>query len=1386
MTGKKIIYQSKKHGNVIFGVLFGFLFIVVAYTTQVVLNNLDINLVSFVETHQQQPLMWIIDFAPLVLGLYGWVIGKYYSHLSRVESRLSSLNDDYEETLLKKEKSEKEKEFILNSVTENVSFHDKDLRIIWANKSVIKSSGLPADQIIGRQCHTIWHDSEQACSNCPVAKCLKTGKSHELKRASGDGKHLLIKGFPVFDDDGEIIGVVEVSKDITAEVNYEQTIKSSEEKYRHVVERAGDGIAIIQDRVFTYVNPQLAFMLGYEQDELIGVQFRVVVSPSELSKLEDNYSNRMAGGYVPPVYESELMHKNGGLVSVEINGGVTTFDGKKADLVFIRDISERKNAEYALLEAEERYRDLVENINEVIFALDTNGVIEYISPTIKYIAEYIPPEMIDKPVKEFIYREDLPEFNERLQTVLDGEPVVFECRIVTRYSSVCWLRISAKPAYSDEKIVGIQGLMIDVTNQRAAERALYESEKRYKAVTEVTSDYAYMYKVDDNGDLILDWVAGAVHLISGYTSDEIISKGGFVNTMVYPDDVELVNIHVKRLLSNKEDVLELRIITKAGKIRYLRHMGRPIWNSQKSRVTEIIGAGKDITDFIEAENTIKKSEERLSLALEASNEGLWDMNMVNGDIYFSPRYYTMLGYEPGEFPPSMESWMNLVHPDDRQIAIEGTDKAIHQGHSSINIEFRMKAKDGSWRMILARSKVVDFDSAGKPLRVVGTHIDITEVKEAVEALKESEETFRTITSAANDAIIMMNPDGKISFWNEMAETIFGYTREEVKGKQLHQLIASESHNQAYRNALPLFQRDGIGKAVGKTLELEAIRKDGDSISVELSLSTLKLKNKWHAVGIVRDITERKKAENEIRESRQMLQLVLNNIPQRIFWKNKQSIYLGCNSHFARDAGYSKTEELIGQSDYDMPWRNTDAEIFRKDDLFVMDNNKPKYNIIERQSRPDGSIAWLNTNKVPLLGIDGNVVGLLGTYEDITERKQAEQQNKLLQEKLEKAKRMESLGLLAGGIAHDLNNTLSPLVGYSDLILGELKSNDPMRKRIERIYRASQDAADVIQDLLTMARRGRYEMAPINLSDVVRQYIESPGYIQKKELHSEVTVKLSLDEEIPNIIGSTPHLTKVVMNLIVNAFDAMPNSGRLVVETSKIYLDELLGGQSYVEPGDYIALRVSDSGVGIPPEDLKKIFEPYYSKKKLGVSGSGLGLAVVYGIVKDHHGYYDIISTVGEGTTFVIYFPITGKEAEIQKDNGQDLRGSESILIVEDSPEQRQLTVELLKTFGYKIESVEHGHAAIEYLTHHSVDLVILDMIMEENYDGLDTFVDILKINPSQKALVVSGYSASERVNKMLKLGAGSFLKKPFTRDKIGSAVRDVLGYSPAKPQAVKV
>ena len=372
--------------------------------------------------------------------------------------------------------------------------------------------------------------------------------------------------------------------------------------------------------------------------------------------------------------------------------------------------------------------------------------------------------------------------------------------------------------------------------------------------------------------------------------------------------------------------------------------------------------------------------------------------------------------------------------------------------------------------------------------------------------------------------------------------------------------------------------------------------------------------------------------------------------------------------------------------------------------------------------------------------------------------------------------MESLGLLAGGVAHDLNNVLSGIVSYPELILLDLPQDSKFRKPIETIQESGQRATEIVQDLLTVARGVAITKEPLNVNDLIGRYLQSPDLNHLKMLYPKITVKSSLASDLFNISGSNIHISKAVMNLALNAMEAVKDRGKVTISTMNRYVDRHLKGYEDVEIGEYVVLSVSNDGPGISSDDLKRIFEPFYTKKAMGRSGTGLGLAVVWNTMLDHKGYINVLTDKNR-TTFELYFPMTREELSsknlsipIKEYTGTN----ETILVVDDVENQRDISCRMLERLGYKAIAVSSGEEAIDYLKEQTVDLLLLDMIMEPGINGRETFERIIEMHPKQKAIIVSGFAVNNDVKAAQKLGAGAYIKKPYSIEKIGIAIKEEL------------
>lgn len=608
-----------------------------------------------------------------------------------------------------------------------------------------------------------------------------------------------------------------------------------------------------------------------------------------------------------------------------------------------------------------------------------------------------------------------------------------------------------------------------------------------------------------------------------------------------------------------------------------------------------------------------------------------------------------------------------------------------------------------------------------------------------------------------DAVLVLDTQDRLVDLNSAAAEQVGGRKGDIIGKQAGHVLP---------DLYPLMAQDRTDRQMEGEIRLG---QGAEMREYELRVSPL-FHRRGHRAGrlvILRDISERKQAEARLR----FTQFAIDHLYEAAFWVHPDGRFIYVNEAATRLLGYTR-EELLAKMPRDII---PDFTRIRRRKIWAATVTHGS-NVFESRLRTKEG------DDIPV-EISVNLLEFKGGYyscafaRDITQRKQAEAEQSRLEARLQRARKMEAIGTLAGGVAHDLNNILSGIMTYPDLLLLQVPADSPLRKSLETIRKTGERAAAIVQDLLTLARRGVYAEETVLLNDVVSSYLNSPEHENLLSFHPAVTVQAKLDPSLLPIQGSRLHLHKTVMNLVSNAAEAMEDGGEIHLHTENLYVDRPVWGYDDVHPGDYVRLTVSDTGTGISEEDRERIFEPFYTKKVMGRSGTGLGMSVVWGTVRDHNGYIDLKSRAGKGTCFHLYFPASRESriaslptaaSEVPTGNG------ESILIVDDAIEQREIARSILMQLGYGVATVDSGEEALRFLKRHSADLVLLDMIMEPGMDGLACYQEIVKFRPSQKAVIVSGFSENDRVRRAQTLGAGPYVKKPYSLETLGREVRNEL------------
>lgn len=525
-----------------------------------------------------------------------------------------------------------------------------------------------------------------------------------------------------------------------------------------------------------------------------------------------------------------------------------------------------------------------------------------------------------------------------------------------------------------------------------------------------------------------------------------------------------------------------------------------------------------------------------------------------------------------------------------------------------------------------------------------------------------------------------------------------------------------------------------------------------------------------------DVQKIRETEEQLRRAYTFLENVFNVSADGILIVDNDRSISMANNAITSILGYRK-EDLIGKKLSDFPAIDDEQHVLGKSVMNRLIEHGSIHAVEHIFPHKNGTPVYVEMSAAMLRDNVGNCTGFVFNIRDITQRKKTEEEKRRLEEQLSRAEKMETVGLLAGGVAHDLNNMLGAIIGYPDLLLDDLPPDSPLRPAITSIKESGERAAAIVQDMLTLTRRGVIVHDVIDINAVVRRYLASREHAKLKEFHPQVTITHTLDPQICNVIGASAQITKVIANLVSNAAEAITGRGTVTIATSMALLESPLQGYETIPEGEYVVLTVTDTGSGITYEDQRRIFEPFYIKKIMGRSGTGLGMSVVWNTVKDMGGYIDLTSEPGKGTTITLYFPATTQEIKEHKplESLAELMGNnETVLIVDDVATQRDMGRDILSRLGYTVLTAASGEEALEHLKNNTVDLLVLDMIMDPGMDGLETFREAIKLRPGLKTIITSGYAETDRVKEAQSLGAGAFVKKPYTIVQLGRAVKNEL------------
>jgi PAS domain S-box-containing protein len=786
-----------------------------------------------------------------------------------------------------------------------------------------------------------------------------------------------------------------------------------------------------------------------------------------------------------------------------------------------------------------------------------------------------------------------------------------------------------------------------------------------------------------------------------------------------------------------------------------------------------------------AEEALRESEKRYRRLIESVTDYIYTVRIEDGhpiSTSHGPGCVAVTGYTSEEYDAEPHLWYRMIYEEDRNAVTEQTDKVL-SGKAVPPLEHRIIHKDGSIRWV-RNTPVRRYDEARRLVAYDGLIADVTERKRAEAEIRKLGQFLDSVIESANVWLNVLDEKGKVVLWNRAAEEISGYSRQEVLGhdkiwKWLY--LEEEYRNQVFAKAITIIEEEGIEESAETTIQC----KDGRKRIISWNSQRL-VDEKGNAMGSValgRDVTDRKRAEQALRESEQFLQNVFDAIQDGISVLDTDLNVIRTNRWI--EEMYAHQMPLAGRKCYKVyqqrqspcPWCPT---------LRTVETGEVQTETVPYPSADDPK-GWIELSAFPLKDEQGQVMSVIEYVKDITERVRAEEELresnqrlegtlaelKATQQQIVQQERLAAVGQLAAGVAHDFNNLLTGIIGFAELVQMDPAVPARVHPELGRIVKQGRQAGHLVQQILDFSRKSMRQPQPLMLAPFLKEGVK----FLERTIPETIRIQLEIKAAEPMIQADPTQLQQVLTNLAVNARDAMPGGGELKLRLSSLTLGP--GDESPeldIPPGEWVLLSVSDTGTGIPEEVLPHIFEPFFTTR--APKGSGLGLAQVYGIVKQHGGNIEVESQVGEGTTFTICLPALEKTEEAPQEQAREgvPRGQgQTVLLVEDEPMVLEVGQAMLERLGYRVLTAVDGQQALQVYGEHrdEIALVLADVVMPEM--GGVALLHVLKAqNPDVRMVLTTGYPLGEEAQKVLDQGIVNWLEKPMSVTRVAQVVSRAL------------